>query len=222
MPREPGAKRIPGTPPDGWAKTQFYAPEKFVKAWDEAKVSMPGQVHKHMCTAAMAVFVGLPRDIQVLLYKWAHANELNPEAANPEEAALIVAEMIRRVAAKEEPSRPLHAWELEVVENAAKVIGDRSPKREMADAVRAFKLRDYEKEEREAQETRRMIAEGLDNLEAEQRRVATGGSNIKPIGRVKPMPVVPVNGPTGEEITHEVTRILDPDILGKGKKKGAA
>lgn len=58
--------------------------------------------------------------------------------------------------------------------------------------------------------------------ELERLLKARSTGNIQPIGRVKPMPVVPVNGPTGEQITHEVTRILDPDILGKGKKKGAA
>lgn len=47
-------------------------------------------------------------------------------------------------------------------------------------------------------------------------------ANIRELGRVKPMPVVPVNEPPrggSDDIAHEVTRILDPAFLASEKRK---
>lgn len=49
---------------------------------------------KLLATAAFGLFLGLPREVQESIYRWAHGHELEPEKMDPAEAGVLITAMV--------------------------------------------------------------------------------------------------------------------------------
>lgn len=189
--------------PSGWSRVGLQIPDSLADELARARGRLPGQLSKLVGTAAIAAFVSLPHDIQLMLYRWAHVNELEPDKSHHQEALVIIVEMLRRHLAEQQQNvRPLTTSEKQVLRNVFHLLGDRqeaSP--EVTRLVQNLEVFDQEEADRKEREFR----EAFLDAEVETRHGT-------------PSPQLPMPSPE----THEVTRILDPGILKRKKKGGAA
>lgn len=118
-------KRLPGTPPKGWKKTQFYVPEAMLSDLDAARRSLPSGSMKLIGTAAVGLFVGLPPEVRAAAYEWAHRNELRPERADPRELIGLVLLSIKSLMdAQRGDIVPLSASEQKSVTRVMELVGE--------------------------------------------------------------------------------------------------
>lgn len=79
-----------GQRPLGWEKIGFDVPEALADEIHRVRGTMPIPSNKIMGTAAMALFVALPKQVQEALFGWAHGYEIRPDKIDASEAVRIL------------------------------------------------------------------------------------------------------------------------------------
>lgn len=94
------AKSVSGQKPKiraGWKKIGLQVPEELDRLLAETRAAMPFDSVKVVGTAALALFCGLDRATQEALFKWAHAQDLDPGNIKPADAHHILMLAIRNM-----------------------------------------------------------------------------------------------------------------------------
>ena len=86
---QPRKEKQKGSLP-GWRRLNAMVPERIDTAIQRAREDLPKGAMRDISTAAFALFVALPPELQQDLYAWAHGVSLNPQRAEPRAALSMV------------------------------------------------------------------------------------------------------------------------------------